>query len=259
MPDGASTVTSTTPGESDTTRITTEVLATYFVVAAVILGSLLFIGVRKLAQLCCFSNIFNRPNTDAEDKTYNPHTPVPGLLYQLQMAYDKNHGSSSVRPVSRAGSQSSLLQRASQTAESVRSSNRTYRSNRRSSNFDKRASTASDVTMPGDNVHTESAPVHIQNAPSHYENLPVEVAVDVITPDTTSVADSDIQPSGTSVSTAEDRPEIESLNDCGAICSSDNANPGGASSRRYKKNTTAAGRPVSRGIPLKVRGSLENS
>lgn len=85
MPDGASTVTSTTPGESDTTRITTEVLATYFVVAAVILGSLLFIGVRKLAQLCCFSNIFNRPNTDAEDKTYNPHTPVPGLLYQLQV------------------------------------------------------------------------------------------------------------------------------------------------------------------------------
>ena len=134
-----------------------------------------------------------------------------------------------------------------------------YRSNRRSSNFDKQASTASDVTMPGDNVHTESAPVHIQNAPSHYENLPVEVAVDVITPDTTSVADSDIQPSGTSVSTAEDRPEIESLNDCSAICSSDNANPGGASSRRYKKNTTAAGRPVSRGIPSKVRGSLENS
>ena len=106
----------------------------------------------------------------------------------------------------------------------------------------------SDVTIPVD---------HIETAPAHYENLPIEVQCDVIKQDTSSVADSETQTNGTS--TVADTPETGSLSECGTTCNGDNAPPGGA--RRYKKNASVASssRPTSRGIPSKVRGSLEQS
>ena len=92
----ASTPTLPPDDEPDRHEMTTEVLATYFVLAAIVLGVILFIGVKKMAQFYFFSNDFDKSN-DSEDREYNPHTPVPGLLYQLQVCYVGFIGSSFVQ------------------------------------------------------------------------------------------------------------------------------------------------------------------
>ena len=91
-----STSTVPTDDEHDRHEMTTEVLATYFVLAAIVLGVLLFIGVKKMAEFYFLSNVFDKSN-DSEDREYNPHTPVPGLLYQLQVLRVGFTGSSFVQ------------------------------------------------------------------------------------------------------------------------------------------------------------------
>ena len=89
MADEGDNVESFTQDPEERLEETKRLFTLYFLVAAVIMGVLLFVAIRKSVKLCFFDYFYNEPVL--EDSEFKPATAltVPSVLLSLQKRYEE--------------------------------------------------------------------------------------------------------------------------------------------------------------------------